>query len=362
MNIALFETYFGGSHKSWIDNLIKFSDHQFKVYSLPDRYWKWRMHGGAITLAKQITSQSSIPDLIITTSMTDVTVLKSFLPKRWSAVPIHLYFHENQFAYKWSTIDRDHKSNRKDHYYFIQYVSALAADKVFFNSLYNQQTFNEGVVKLLKSMPENKNLETIEEIKLKSSVLPLGLDWDLFDKFEIQKHNNEDTIILWNHRWEEDKNPAEFFSILEKLKAIKFRFKLLVLGDEKSANNDFWLEQKKLFQKEIIHWGRVESYEDYIKMLYKADLAIVTSNHDFFGLSILESTYAKVATLLPNRLAYPEHFSSETFNQVFYHSKEELFEKILNWQKINTTQAKEDISKYRIQSVISLYNDTIFSY
>lgn len=361
MKIAIFESYYGGSHKSWIHGLQKYSKHEIKVFSLPDRYWKWRLHGGGISLAKKVSTKDEAPDLIITTSMTDVTLLKSFLPENWKGIPIHLYFHENQFAYKWSSKDKDYKTEREDHYYFVQYVSALAADKVFFNSNYNLETFLIGIKDLLKNMPDFQNLETIKDIQKKSSVVPLGLDWDFIDQIKSISKDNKEPIIVWNHRWEEDKNPNDFFKILGELKKRSFNFKLMVLGDGKSHHMDFWLKQKEQFKNEIIHWGKVTSYLDYLNMLKSADISIVTSHHDFFGLSVLESVYCEVLTLLPNRLAYPEHFSKKNFQEISYNNESELLAKILSYRKFNTNKYKEDIMRYRIQDIIDLYEKTIFS-
>ena len=51
MRIALIEPYFSGSHKLWASGLKKYSNHKIEIISLPGKYWKWRMRGGAITLA-----------------------------------------------------------------------------------------------------------------------------------------------------------------------------------------------------------------------------------------------------------------------------------------------------------------------
>ena len=51
MKIVLLEPYFSGSHKSWALGLQSYSKHQIKIISLPVKFWKWRMRGGAITLA-----------------------------------------------------------------------------------------------------------------------------------------------------------------------------------------------------------------------------------------------------------------------------------------------------------------------
>ena len=67
--ILLIEPYFTGSHKSWAVDYQANSSHTIEIISLPGKFWKWRMHGGAITLADQFMKMNFIPDLILATDM-----------------------------------------------------------------------------------------------------------------------------------------------------------------------------------------------------------------------------------------------------------------------------------------------------
>ena len=72
LNICLIEPFYSGSHKKWADEYQKYSYHNIEILSLKGIYWKWRMHGGAITLAEQFNKKyhnQSLPDIIITTDM-----------------------------------------------------------------------------------------------------------------------------------------------------------------------------------------------------------------------------------------------------------------------------------------------------
>ncbi|MCS7260956.1 MAG: DUF3524 domain-containing protein, partial [Anaerolineae bacterium] len=70
--------------------------------------------------------------------------------------------------------------------------------------------------RLLKHFPDYNELETIEALRAKSTVLPLGIDLTRLDAFRpaARKRPNTPPLILWNHRWEYDKNPCEFFEAL----------------------------------------------------------------------------------------------------------------------------------------------------
>jgi len=98
MNILLVEPYYTGSHKSWAQGYQSFSNHNVQIISLPGQFWKWRMHGGAITLAKQFMDMDFSPDLILAMDMLDLTTFLSLTKSRTAQVPNALYFHENQLS------------------------------------------------------------------------------------------------------------------------------------------------------------------------------------------------------------------------------------------------------------------------
>ena len=63
MKILFIEPYYSGSHKQWIDSYKKYSKHSIDLLTLPGRYWKWRMHGGAITIANEFMKNNICYDL-----------------------------------------------------------------------------------------------------------------------------------------------------------------------------------------------------------------------------------------------------------------------------------------------------------
>ena len=134
MKILILEPYFTGSHKQWALGYKKYSKHEVKILSMKGQFWKWRMHGGAVTLAKQFKNKNYKPDLILSTDMLD---LSTFLALTKTKACSAIYFHENQLSYPWSPNDRDIIKQRDHHYSFINYVSALSADHVLFNSRFH---------------------------------------------------------------------------------------------------------------------------------------------------------------------------------------------------------------------------------
>lgn len=319
MNICLVEPFFSGSHRQWAEGFKKHSKHSIEILKLPGRHWKWRMHGGAVELARKFNELEAKPDLILVTSMLDLTTFLALTREKSSGVPAACYFHENQLTYPWSPQDRDKKSKRDNHYSFINYTSALAANKVFFNSKYHMESFLGALPKFLNQFPDKQGKDNIELIELKSEVLHLGLDLTRFEECRSsEKEKQLAATILWNHRWEYDKNPEEFFGVLFGLKKEGTPFKLIVLGEQNEMNPPIFNEAKEKLSAEIIHWGYADSFEEYARWLWRADILPVTSNQDFFGGSVVEAMYCNCFPLLPDRLAYPEHVPEEIRQNYVY--------------------------------------------
>lgn len=336
MKIVLLAPFYGGSHKSWADGFQQHSQHQIEILSLPGKHWKWRMHGAAISLAKQFLELNYRPDLILATDMLDLTTFVAMTKQSSAGIPIGLYFHENQLAYPWSPTDKDQQNGRDFHYGFINWTSVLAADKVFFNSKYNLESFFTEAEVMLKAMPDNRELQLLELAKSNSRVLPLGIDLAPF-YFDYKQKDYSQSVLLWNHRWEYDKNPEDFYEALQHLKMNDVDFKLIVCG-ESYANSPVIFEHiQKEFAEQLIHFGYAESREQYIKLLQQATILPVTSNQEFFGQSVMEAIAAGCMPLLPDRLAYPEHIPNSLQSVVLYNHQEELEDNLLGIVKNSAT-------------------------
>lgn len=361
LKIILLEPFFSGSHKQWAVGFQKHSQHKVEILSLPGRHWKWRMHGGAISLAKQFNALEYTPDVILATSMLDLTTFLSLTRKKSAGIPVHIYFHENQLTYPWSPQDRDVKNKRNNHYSFINYTSALSADNIYFNSEYHRNSFLEALPAFLNQFPDKQGKENIEAIRNKSKVLYLGMDLSRFDGFKPVQEPKE-PMILWNHRWEYDKRPKAFFSALYKLNEKGVQFKLIVLGERNEMIPKSFEEAKEKLSDEIINWGYANNFEEYAKWLWKADILPVTSKQDFFGGSVVEAMYCNCFPLLPNRLAYPEHLSNE-LKAVCLYEEGELFEKLMSLiLKMNETREmsfQSLVNKYDWKVIIERYDEAL---
>lgn len=362
MQILIIEPFLGGSHKKWAEEYQKFSAHDVKIISLPGRHWKWRMFGGAVELAKQFLAADINPDILLVSDMLDLTTFVSLCRNQLSTTAISIYFHENQITYPWSPDDLDIKLKRNNHYGFINYTSALVADSIFFNSEYHLTSFTESLEPFLKQFPDFRSLDNIPKVKAKSKVLPLGIDLNKFDKYKIQSIHNE-PVILWNHRWEYDKNPELFYKILRRIKDENISFKLIILGQSFSKTPSIFNDLEIQFSDQIIHIGHVSSFNEYADLLWKSDILPVSSNQDFFGGSVVEAIYCNCFPILPNRLAYPEHIPKTEHSRHYFNNEEEFYKKlkdtILNFQEIQSSdKLKNFVASYDWSTLAPHYDST----
>ena len=359
MKVALIEPFFIGSHALWSFGLQKFSRHHIEIFSLKGKYWKWRMHGGAVSLAQSFVNSDFLPDLILAGDMLDLTTFLALSRKKSQHIPCAIYFHENQITYPWSPTDPDIKLKRDNQYGFINYTSALAADACFFNSTFHKASFLQHLPTFLSQFPDYQGLDEIDGIRDKSVVLPLGLD---LKELSIISHNNkpEVAVILWNHRWEYDKNPDTFFKVLFRLKEQAIPFQLIILGKSYARTPPVFEEAKSKLAKEIIHFGFTDNREDYAQFLHLADILPVTSWQDFFGGSIVEAIACNCYPILPNRLAYPEHIPPTFREEHLYHSEEELFQKlkaaVLNISLIRSKNYTDFVADYDWRNLVAKYD------
>jgi glycosyltransferase involved in cell wall biosynthesis len=306
VNIWLIEPYYTGSHKAWADGYRAHSRHNVRLLTLPGRFWKWRMQGGAVTLARNSGILDEQPDLILASDMLNLPVFLALGDTRLAPVPVALYFHENQLTYPLQPGEK-----RDLHYGFINYVSALRADIVLFNSAYHREAFFEELPRLLKHFPDYNELQTVDSLRTKAHVLPLGLDLTRFDAYRPPPLSTGRPLILWNHRWEYDKDPTTFFRAVYALDGEAHAgegpdFGLVLLGESFRNQPTEFLEARDRLPDRIVHYGYTEDAATYARFLWQADIVVSTALHEFFGVAVVEACYCGCVPILPRSLSYPE--------------------------------------------------------
>ncbi len=302
LRVLLLEPYDSGSHRAWMRGYQAHSAHDVHILSLEGQFWQWRMLGGAVTLAERYRALGWQPHVIVASDMLDVTTFLALTRPQTARVPLALYFHENQLTYP-----RGPRQKLQQHYAFINYASALAADAVFFNSDFHRHIFLDELPRLLKHYPDHTNVHTVETLRARSRVLPVGVDLRRYDAHRPTAPRDKDAppLILWNHRWEYDKNPRPFLQALYTLAEEGVPFRVALVGENTRQKPEEFLEARQRLGARVVRFGYVERFADYARLLWEADIAVSTAKQDFFGIATVEAIYCGCWPLLPRRLNYP---------------------------------------------------------
>ena len=346
MKVVIIEPYYGGSHKSFLDILTKHLPYDFSLYTLPARKWKWRMRMAAPFFAGQFRDKpNQLADVsaIFCSPFLDVASFRGLLPHAFSDIPLYTYFHENQFSYPVQVDDE-----RDFHFALTNLTTALASDKLAFNSKYNLGSLLEGAAKLLKINYDMLLPDYAGAITAKSTILYPPLNFSEIDAVDLQKKEAGAPVIIWNHRWEHDKNPELFFDTLFALDEKGLEFKLIVVGQSFRRVPEIFLQAQKRLANKTIHFGYVESREEYLSLLHKGDIVVSTANHEFYGISIIEAVRAGCRPLLPARLSYPELFPRDFLYEEGQFMKSLI--KLLNDLDFNRSRGHELTEKFSWKS------------
>src|SRR5690606_13351708 len=135
-----------------------------------------------VTLASAYRESGFAADLLLATDMLDVTTFLALTRELTAGLPVALYMHENQLTYPLPADGRTgpmrrQKGERDRHYAFVNYASMLAASGIFFNSRYHQNALLGELPAFLRHFPDLQELQTVEQIAARSTVLPVGVDF-----------------------------------------------------------------------------------------------------------------------------------------------------------------------------------------
>ncbi|MEE9119843.1 MAG: DUF3524 domain-containing protein [Syntrophobacteria bacterium] len=320
MKFLFLEPFYGGSHRDFADGWVKHSRHRFDLFTLPARFWKWRMRGAALYLAKKVKNAAEY-DGLITSSLMSLSDLKALWGPDCPRALV--YFHENQLSYPLppgETMDYQ--------FGFTDVTTGLVADRVLFNSQTHMDAFFGSLPGFMKMMPEYRPRWVVDQIRAKAAVLYPGCNfpagsaelkaWDL----------SKPPLIIWNHRWEFDKSPETFFAALESILSAGVEFRLALLGENFQVVPKPFLTAREKYGERIVQYGYEVSKKKYQDWLKQGVIVVSTAIQENFGISIVEAVRYGCYPLLPNNLSYPELIPVKYHTDCLYNSQEELVEKL----------------------------------
>lgn len=255
------------------------------------------------------------PDLILATDSADVSTLAK-------DVPVAIYVHEN-----------------------LKPASAAIAKHIFFASQYLYDVH-------IAEQPEIKDKSSVLQYAL--NLVPLAT----YKPAKIEKPMR--AVVLWNHAWNEDSNPEQFFNALIEIAEERgLDFKLIVLGKQGKSHPPIFDTAKEKLADKILHWGYVEREEEYAKWLWLADVLPLTATQDFNGASVLEAMYCNVVPYLPKRLLYPKLIPAAYHNTFFYEREDfvnKLQRRIWDVKYLRVMDTQQYAQKYDWSSLIDTYD------
>ncbi|NJK79132.1 MAG: DUF3524 domain-containing protein [Chloroflexaceae bacterium] len=328
MQILFLNPFHGGSHAVVAEGYAAHSTHTVDLLTLPViGGWRWRMRGAAITMTRMVRARALRPDLLLTTDMLDVTTFRALtrdvLPP---TLPMVLYMHENQLTYPLP----DQRA-RDLSFAWVNYTSALAANAILFNSEFHRRTFLAALPDLPGRYFDHQELDMIEQIATRSQVLSPGIDLARHQAYAPAPRTddpNRPAVILWNSRWDYDKQPEQLFEALEVLAVRGIDFRLIMAGDCVDPGAERFMLARERWAPYLLHWGYASDFATYSRLLHQADIVVSTALQEFFGIGIIEALYCGCIPILPRRLTYPDLLPATYHADCLYNSLEELVDRL----------------------------------
>lgn len=324
--LLFLESFYGGSHRAFADGLIAASRSNYELATLPAERWRQRTRSAAFHFARAVEEPARF-DAVIVTDLIDLADLRAL----WgdACPPLLLYMHESQASYPLPKgRSRESDSALRD------IKNTLHADRVLFNSRYHRAQFLEVTRAVLADMEHLPSDATLAAIESKSGTVYPGID-----PIERDQANRTATrnglgvpngvpLIVWNHRWEYDKQPERFFRALEEPAARGVPFRLCLLGENPQYRPKEFERARAALSAQIVHYGFEPDRRQYRRLLAAGDIVVSTAIQENFGIAVVEATSAGCTPLLPNRLSYPELIPAEFHATVLYNSQRELIDRL----------------------------------
>lgn len=274
------------------------------------------MRGGFVSLAErceELAAGGFRPDVVLASDMLDLAGFRGLLPAAWVEVPAALYFHESQLTYPDSPRMESDLS-----YAFTNWTSALTADRVIFNSRFHRDVFFQELPRLLRHFPDHTHEHLVEAVRARSTVVPVGVDlsWAV-----AGPRPDDPPLVVWNHRWEHDKDPETFLDAIESIARREHDLRVALCGESFGNGSERFAEAGRRLGRRVVQFG-FAPVDRYREILNTADVVVSTSRQEFFGISIVEAMAAGASPVLPSRLSYPELVPAEVHDDVLYREGE----------------------------------------
>ena len=323
---------------------------------MPGENWRWRMLGAALHMINAIPPLDGYDGIIIT-DLFNLADFKALVGQ--PCPPVLAYFHENQITYPRPPGDKGAFQLG-----MINITTALAADRVVFNSHMHRNAFLSAVPEFLNRGRDFRPVDAAKKIRQKSTVLYPGITEPANSQNVTEKYMNP-PLIIWNHRWGFDKNCETFFEAIGTLEDRGVDFRLALMGENFGKIPDAFIRAREQFKHKILRYGYVSERREYENWLQRGALVISTAIQENFGISVVEAILMGCIPLLPSRLSYPEILPTAFHEHFLYRSKYYLVEKLIDimtrysrYEKLRNLLV-EEMKSFLWQNLVAEYDRTL---
>ena len=317
MRILAVEPYFGGSHRSFVEVIQTYSRHKVEVETLPPRFWKWRLSGSPFLMAEKFRTLDPQPDFLLFSNTIDVATFVALAGEAAARLPKVIYFHENQIVYPLSE-----QASPDIHFGLINIASAAVCDEVWFNSDFHRRVFLNALDPFLNQFPDFVPKQLGKKLSKRTGIMPVPID--PLPEVEPALPKGKPLRILWNHRWEYDKDPESFFAALERLITENIDFEVAILGEDFQRRPRVFDRSKGRLGDRVLCYGYVGNRKKYAAWVRSCDVVVSCARQEYFGISVAEAVLAGCHPVLPNRLVYPDFIPKEKQSKHLYNNEAEL--------------------------------------
>ena len=336
-SVLLVSPWHGGSHGAWADGLARHSRHRVHLVTHADRHWRWRLRGAALTLADQaavVVAEHGPPDVVLATDMVDLAAFLGAARRSLGDPAVGLYLHESQLVRPTGSPPTSARRRRSagssggaagprpdDEVVLANWRSMAVADAVFVNSQHHLDQLVGALPAFLAEAPDHPHGDRVDDVLARCEVLPVGCELAALLDGErgstAPPVGDDAPLVVWNQRWDHDKDPVAFLRVVRGLAREGVPFRLALAGENRREDPQEFRAAVDELGDRVVHHGHLDA-EAYRRLLLQGDVVLSTAVHEFFGVAPVEAMAAGCVPLLPDRLSYPELVPPSFHDAVLY--------------------------------------------
>ena len=296
-HVLLVEPYLGGSHRAWAEGWRAHSRHDVEIVGHEGRHWRWRMRGGAVSLARAVRAREGpSPEVVVASNMLDLASFRGLADLPGAAWV--QYLHENQLTYP-----RQEGEALDSGLAWMQWRGLVAADEIWSNSAFHRDELLDGLDRLLGAVPDHDHRAERAALESRLLVIPPGVDVDACRAGE--RRPNPRPLVVSNQRWHHDKDVGAVLRSLRRIADAGVGFDVAVVGDHSGGEAERLDPILDELGDRVIARG-LQPRTDYLDLLRRADIVVSAARGENFGIAVVEAIAAGARPVVPDALAYPE--------------------------------------------------------